>query len=138
LRTPIPLTGILVSPRFCCSKSANCAISSLDDVALESGHPLHKITAQRLLPLHRFLCSYIKKRQKQGAFQKCDPGLAAHAIVGMPSYYGLAKILFGVDGLKLLEDCIALDFSRLILKGLQTPGGSSRRKGRRHREEPRA
>ena len=57
-----------------------------------SGHPLRKITAQRLLPLHRFLCNYIKKRQKQGAFQKCDPKLAAYAIVSMPSYYGLAKI----------------------------------------------
>jgi TetR/AcrR family transcriptional regulator len=32
-----------------------------------SGHPLHKITAQRLLPLHQFLCKYIKKRQTQSS-----------------------------------------------------------------------
>jgi TetR/AcrR family transcriptional regulator len=93
-----------------------------------SGHPLHKITAQRLLPLHRFLCNYIKKRQKQGAFQKCDPRLAAHAIVGMPSYCGLAKILFGVDEIALSEDQIALGFTRLILKGLHVPRGSSHKK----------
>jgi AcrR family transcriptional regulator len=92
------------------------------------GNPLHKITAQRLRPLHRFLCSYIKKRQKQGAFMKLDPGLAAYAIVGMPSYYGLAKIFFGIDDLKHLEGRMALDFTRLILKGLQTTGGSSSRK----------
>jgi TetR/AcrR family transcriptional regulator len=94
-----------------------------------SGHPLHKITAQRLLPLHRFLCNYIKKRQRQGAFKKCDPGLAAHAIVGMPSYCGLAQILFGVDDLKLPEDQKALGFTRLLLEGLQAPGGLSQKKG---------
>jgi len=94
-----------------------------------SGHPLHKITAQRLLPLHRFLCNYIKRRQKQGAFKKCDPKLAAHAIVGMPSYYGLAKILFGADELTLPEDQIALGFTRLILKGLHAPGDSSHKQG---------
>jgi TetR/AcrR family transcriptional regulator len=93
-----------------------------------SGHPLHKITAQRLLPLHRFLCSYIKKRQKQGAFQKCDPKLAAHAIVGVPSYCGLAKILFGVDDLKLPENEKALGFTRLLLEGLHAPDVSSRKK----------
>jgi TetR/AcrR family transcriptional regulator len=90
-----------------------------------NGHPLHKVTARRLLPLHRFLCNYIKKRQKQAAFRKCDPGLAAHAIVAMPSYYGLAKILFGVDNLKLQEDQKALGFTRLILEGLQATRTSS-------------
>ena len=93
-----------------------------------SGHPLHKVTAKRLLPLHRFLCNYIKKRQKQAAFRKCDPGLAAHAIVGMPSYCGLAKILFGVDDLKLPEDQKALGFTRLILEGLQANRTSSHTK----------
>jgi TetR/AcrR family transcriptional regulator len=88
-----------------------------------SGHPLRKITAQRLLPLHRFLCSYIKKRQRQGAFQKCDPKLAAYAIVSSAGYYGLAKILFGVNELALPEDKIALGFTRLILKGLHAPSG---------------
>jgi AcrR family transcriptional regulator len=56
-----------------------------------SGRPLHKITAQRLLPLHRFLSSYIRKRQKKGAFQNCNPRLAAYAIVSLPAYYGLAR-----------------------------------------------
>jgi TetR/AcrR family transcriptional regulator len=93
-----------------------------------SGHPVRKITAQRLSPLHRFLCSYIKKRQRQGAFRKCDPKLAAHAIAAMPSYYGLAKILFGVDNLKLPEDQKALGFTRLILDGLHAPGGLSQKK----------
>jgi TetR/AcrR family transcriptional regulator len=87
-----------------------------------SGHPLHKITAQRLLPLHRFLCSYIKKRQKRGAFQKCDPRLAAYSIVGVPSYLGLARILFGADDLKLPEEQVASSITQLIIQGLRDPG----------------
>jgi TetR/AcrR family transcriptional regulator len=94
-----------------------------------TGHPLRKITAQRLSPLHRFLCTYIKKRQKRGAFQKCDPRLAAYAIVSMPAYYGLAKILFGVDELKIPEDQMALSIVRLILEGLRASGASFHKKG---------
>ena len=90
-----------------------------------TGHPLRKITAERLLPLHRFLRNYIKKRQKRGAFQKCDPELAAHAIVGIPSYYGLAKILYGMDNLTIPEDRMAAGFARIILDGLHAVNGSS-------------
>ena len=94
-----------------------------------SGHPLHKITARRLMPLHRFLYAYVKRRQKQGAFQKCDPRLAAHAIIGVPSYFGLARILFGVDDLKIPEEQMALSLTQLIIEGLHVPGKSSRKKG---------
>jgi len=89
-----------------------------------TGHPLRKITAQRLLPLHRFLRDYIKKRQRRGAFQKCDPELAAHAIVGIPSYYGLAKILFGVDNITIPEDRMASGFVQIILEGLHAVNDS--------------
>jgi TetR/AcrR family transcriptional regulator len=93
-----------------------------------SRHPLSKITAQRLLPLHRFLCAYIKKRQKRGAFQKCDPRLAAYAIVSMPAYYGLAKILFGVNELTIPEDQMIVSMVQLILEGLRASGGSAHKK----------
>jgi len=87
-----------------------------------NGHRLHKITVQRLSPLHRFLCSYIKKRQKRGAFQKCDPRLAAYAIVGMPSYLGLAKILFDAGDLNLPEEQVAWSLTQLIVRGLRNSG----------------
>jgi AcrR family transcriptional regulator len=90
-----------------------------------TGHPLRKISAQRLLPLHRFLCAYVKKRQKRGAFPKCDPELAAHAIVSIPSHYGLAKILFDMDILAISEDRMATGFARIILDGLHAVNGSS-------------
>jgi len=95
-----------------------------------TGHPLRKITAQRLLPLHTFLRNYIERRQRRGAFRKCDPELAAHAIVGLPSYYGLAKILFGVDNLTIPEDRMASGFAQMILEGLHAVNGSSGRNER--------
>jgi hypothetical protein len=92
-----------------------------------SGHPLHKITAQRLLPLHRFLYGYVKKRQQQGVFQKCNPRLAAHVIIGVPSYFGLTKILFGMDDLKLPDEQIASSLTQLIIGGLRVHGKPFRR-----------
>jgi TetR/AcrR family transcriptional regulator len=93
-----------------------------------NGHPLPKIMAQRILPLHNFLCGYIAQRQKKGAFRGCDPGIAVHAMVSMPNYYGLAKSLFGVDALKMPEHEMALSFTRLILGGLQVQDDRKRRR----------
>ena len=95
-----------------------------------SGHALPKSMLQRILPLHRFLCGYVARRQKKGAFRKCDPAVAVHAIISMPSYYRLTKSLFGVHPLRLSEHEMAISFTRLILEGLRAPGGSVRRKGR--------
>jgi TetR/AcrR family transcriptional regulator len=95
-----------------------------------TGHPLPEIMAQRILPLHQFLCNYITKRQKKGVFRKCDPNLAVHALVSMPCYYGVARTLFGVKALKLPEHQMALSFTRLILRGLRAPQALPRRKGR--------
>jgi TetR/AcrR family transcriptional regulator len=98
--------------------------------AVLSGHSLPKMMAQRILPLHRFLCDYIIKRQKQGVFYKCDPNVVVHAMVSLPSYYCLAKGIFGVDMINLPQRKMALSFTRLILRGLRTPDGMSRKKGK--------
>jgi TetR/AcrR family transcriptional regulator len=97
-----------------------------------TGHPLRKISAQRLLPLHRFLCAYVKKRQKRGAFQRCAPELAAHAIVSIASYYGLAKILFGIDNMSIPEEEMAFGFAEIILEGLHAVNAPSD-KSKKHR-----
>jgi hypothetical protein len=85
------------------------------------GQRLPKIMAERILPLHQFLCNYIEKRQAKGVFRKCDPGAAVHAIVSMPSHYGIAKRLFGVRVIRLPEHEMALNFTQLILGGLRAP-----------------
>ncbi len=97
-----------------------------------SGRPLPKGMRQRILPLHRFLCNYIAMRQEQGAFKKCDPEVAVHAIVSMPSYYGVNKRLFGVDELKMSERDMTSNFTKFLLDGLRTQKRASRKKGRRN------
>lgn len=92
-----------------------------------NGHVLPKIMAQRILPLHQFLCDYIKRRQKKGVFLKCDPGVAVHAIVSMPIYYGLARSLFGLEAPKVSERKMAESFTRLILEGLRASERPSRK-----------
>ncbi len=98
--------------------------------AVLTGHPLPRIMAQRVLPLHNFICDYITKRQKKGVFAKCDPNVAVHAILSMPSYYGLAKSIFGVDRLKLSDGKLAESFTRLILGGLRASSKPARRRNR--------
>ncbi len=97
-----------------------------------SGRPLPKAMRRRILPLHRFLCDYIAERQKQGAFQKCEPEVAVHALVSVPSYYTVTKSLFGVDEIKMSERNMASSFTKFILEGLQIRESASRKKGRRN------
>jgi AcrR family transcriptional regulator len=97
-----------------------------------SGRPLPKVMMQRILPLHQFLCSYIAARQKQGAFQDCDPAVAVHAIVSLPSYFGVTKSVFGVDALKLSERDMAASFTRLLLNGLRAFDSGLRMKERKN------
>jgi TetR/AcrR family transcriptional regulator len=97
-----------------------------------SGRPLPKVMIQRILPLRQFLCDYIAKRQKQGAFRRCEPEVVVHAIVSLPSYYGVTKSLFGVDALRLSEHDMAASFARLLLNGLRVSGDCSGKKGRKN------
>ena len=97
-----------------------------------SGRPLPKGMRQRILPLRRFLSDYIARRQKQGAFKKCDPEVAVHAILSMPGHYGVIKSLFGVDELKMSEQDMASSFTKFLLDGLQIRGSASSRKGRKN------
>ena len=97
-----------------------------------SGRPLPKGMRQRILPLHRFLCSYIARRQKQGAFKKCDPEVAVHAIASIPGHYGINKRLFGVDELKMSERDLVSSFTKFLLDGLQTGDSALRKKRRRN------
>lgn len=97
-----------------------------------SGHSLPKVMVQRFLPLRRFLRDYIAKRQKQGAFKKYDPEVVVHAILSMPSYYGIGKNLFGVDELRMSEKDMASSFTKFLLDGLHTRNRASLKKGKKN------
>jgi len=50
--------------------------------------------------------------------------------LSMPSYYGLAKSIFGMDLLKKQERKLAESFTRLILGGLRAARKPARRRNR--------
>lgn len=100
-----------------------------------SGHLLPKVMIQRFLPLRRFLRDYIAMRQEQGAFKKYDPEVAVHAILSMPSYYGIGKNLFGVDELKMSEREMASRFTKFLLDVLQIRSHAPLKKGKRNAKD---
>jgi TetR/AcrR family transcriptional regulator len=57
------------------------------------GHPLRKITAHRLLPLHSVRCNYLKTRQTRGPFRSVirdwrrTRSSASQVIMGWPKFY---------------------------------------------------
>ena len=43
------------------------------------------------LPVYDFSRDYVARRQREGAFRKCDPGVAVFALVALPSYFGIVS-----------------------------------------------
>lgn len=84
------------------------------------GHEISKVS-NRLwgMPTFTFLRDYIRQRQKQGAFQNCDPGLVVFALISMPLYYGIVTRLFGIQLLKKSDQHVATTFVSLLLDGLR-------------------
>jgi len=123
---------LLMIERILKSNREDPQIQRLMFQSVLSGRPLPKTMMQRILPLHRFLCDYVAMRQKQGAFKKCDPEIAVHAILSLPAHYDVTKSLFGVDALKMSDRTLAASFTRFILDGLQIRRESSGKKGRKN------
>lgn len=99
--------------------------SSLD------GHALSRVFhKKRGLPIYQFLLDYITRRQREGAFRKCDPGAAVFALVSMPTYYSIVRSLFGMDLLDTTDSELTATFTALLLDGLRN-GKTVRREKKR-------
>jgi TetR/AcrR family transcriptional regulator len=85
------------------------------------GHELSKMFHEtRGLPIFRFLCDYVARRQADGAFRKIDPGIAVLALVGTPTYFAIVKRLFGNDTLNIGDEDAVEIFTALTLGGLRS------------------
>jgi TetR/AcrR family transcriptional regulator len=83
------------------------------------------------LPVYVFLRDYIARRQKEGAFRKCDPGVAVFALVALPSYFGIVSRIFRIKVVKASQEDVLNTATDLILNGMCAP--SSLRKSRNRR-----
>ena len=87
--------------------------------ALE-GHGLaHVFLERQARPVHDFLCDYIKKRQREGAFRRVHPGLAVSSFIGMLNHYMIMGAFFKNWKLDLTDKEAINSFTRLLLNGLQ-------------------
>ena len=73
------------------------------------------------LPIYVFLRDYIARRQKEGAFRKCDPGVAVLALVALPSYFGIVSRIFRLKVVKASQADVLNTATDLILNGISAP-----------------
>jgi TetR/AcrR family transcriptional regulator len=94
------------------------------------GHALADLFHERQgWPTFEFLRGYFERRQKEGAFRKCDSAAAVLFLISAAVHYGMSKHLFGMPGLADSDDEVAGQFATFALEGIKKP--PLRRRGAR-------
>ena len=95
------------------------------------GHLLASLFRQRFgLPTGDFLARYVARRQKEGAFHKCNPRIAVTFFFGTIVQYAMSRHLFGIEDHGLPEEQVVEELVRLVLRGLSKRDvPANRRKG---------
>ncbi len=87
--------------------------------ALE-GHGLaHVFLERQARPVHEFLCDYIKKRQREGAFRQVHPGVAVSSFIGMLNHHMIMGAFFENWKIDLTDEEAINSYTRLLLNGLR-------------------
>jgi AcrR family transcriptional regulator len=91
------------------------------------GHLLADLFHERFgLPLGDFLSRYISLRQKEDAFQECDPSVAAMFVIGSTIQYAMARHVMGAKKFLPTDEVIVEHFVDLVLGGLEQRPASGR------------
>jgi len=84
------------------------------------GHLLAHLFRERFAqPMGGFLRGYVTMRQKEGAFRKCDPGIATSFILGTIVHWAMGKYVFGMKRSSLSEESVVEQLAELVLGGLR-------------------
>lgn len=92
------------------------------------GHELAKISDQKIgMPVYHFLCEYVAKRQRQGAFRPGEPGLMVFAAAGVAVQYATTTFLLQRPLLESSDEQVASAFAALLVNGFRNPvtGGNT-------------
>jgi len=83
------------------------------------GHLMASLFRERFAqPMGDFLRRYIALRQKEGAFRKCDPGVAMTFFLGSIVQYAMSSYVFGVKDYHLPEETVVKELVTLVMRGL--------------------
>jgi TetR/AcrR family transcriptional regulator len=89
-------------------------------------HPFARDYHQRFVARgFAFVRDYIEKRQRQGVFRACDPGLAVFALASAAAQFGMNKWLFERADPYATEEQVVREVTDLFLKGIRTAPGRS-------------
>lgn len=85
--------------------------------ALETHELSARFSQTYMVEYYETLAGHIRQRQKEGAFRKVDPVLAARAFLGMVFQYALGRQLFSVPAQE--ARVVAETFTDIWLKGME-------------------
>jgi len=92
--------------------------------ALEGHEMKDRFVERQVASLYTVLTEYMEGRIANGGFRKVDPYLAARVFTGMVNHQGLARTVFGIQGLQGSDKEIVAGIVDIFLKGIQEEGAS--------------
>ncbi len=90
--------------------------------ALEEHDLKDRFVETQVAMLYEILTEYLQRRMDKGVFRRMDPYLAARAFTGMVSHQGMAKVVFGIDGLRGDRGEVARHLADIFLNGMRSQG----------------
>jgi AcrR family transcriptional regulator len=87
------------------------------------GHELaRKYKEAQICPLFRFLRDYIIKRQREKAFNRCNPDIAVQSFLGAVYNHAVCLHFSEVNFIQLSEDETAREFTEIFLRSMLRKG----------------
>jgi len=91
------------------------------------GHELaQKYREMQICPFFRFLRNYIVTRQREGAFNECNPDIAVQAFLGSVYNHAVCLHFSEVDFIKLNQQETAKEFTDFFLRSMRRGPGRKR------------
>jgi TetR/AcrR family transcriptional regulator len=92
-------------------------------------HPFaHGYYDRFVAPAFGFVRDYIEKRQQQGVFRACDPGMAVFSVASIAAQYGMNRWLFERDDPYATEEEVVKEVTDLFLQGMHADQNRSTHK----------
>jgi hypothetical protein len=88
--------------------------------ALEKHELAQMFFNEYVRPVYEFLCSYIRERQRDGAFGEVDPPVVVRCFIGMVMHHSLNNNLWDPDRrlLNISNEAAAKHFTEILLHGI--------------------
>jgi hypothetical protein len=77
-------------------------------------------------PVNKFLCAYIKERQREGAFCGVDPRVAVSAFIGALNHHVMMNAFFEEWRINISDEEAVESYTNLFLNGLRVKSAATK------------